>query len=244
MGDRVVFTAQRRERVPALEGNGRVVQRTDGTPRQRTIRTPRRTQGVLESFAHDPGGELVLQVRTDRLGRLAERVVHIPATADVLDHGYAMTTTVAQGRSWDTTYRVLTASRLTGRQQEYPAATRRLSQSLLFGDLRSVYAEAEGEIGVREDAILKYGVSQRPCKSIDAEPAPARHRPRGPLPAPPGGPRWTPRCRSRPSAQRIPRLSRLGFDHLQRYLTDRYVEQRASLTAISRELSACSREPW
>ncbi len=77
--------------------------------------------------------------------------------ADVLDHGYAMTTTVAQGRSWDTTYRVLTASRLTGRQQEYPAATRHLSRSLLFGDLRSVYAEAEGEIGAREDAILKYG---------------------------------------------------------------------------------------
>ena len=157
VGDRVVFTAQHRERVPALDGDGRVIQRTDGTPRQRTIRTPRRTQGVLESFAHDPGGDLVLQIRTDGRGRLAERVVHVPAMADVLDHGYAMTTTVAQGRSWDTTYRVLTASRLTGRQQEYPAATRHLSRSLLFGDLRSVYAEAEGEIGAREDAILKYG---------------------------------------------------------------------------------------
>ena len=37
------------------------------------------------------------------------------------------------------------------------------------------------------------------------------------------------------------RLHRLGFDDLESYLRDRYVDQRASLQAIARELSACSR---
>jgi conjugative relaxase-like TrwC/TraI family protein len=157
VGDRVMFTAPHSQRVPVLDDAGRVVLRVDGTPRERTVRTPRRTQGVLEAFHAGPEGDLVLQVRTDGRGRLPERVVHVPAGMDVLDHGYAMTTTVAQGRSWDTTYRVLTASRLTGRQQEYPAATRHVARSLLFGDLGSVFAEADGEIGAREDAILKYG---------------------------------------------------------------------------------------
>jgi hypothetical protein len=34
------------------------------------------------------------------------------------------------------------------------------------------------------------------------------------------------------------RLHRLGFDDLESYLRDRYVDQRASLQAIARELSA------
>ena len=38
------------------------------------------------------------------------------------------------------------------------------------------------------------------------------------------------------------RLHRLGFDDLESYLRDRYVDQRASVQAIARELSACSRE--
>ena len=52
--------------------------------------------------------------------------------------------------------------------------------------------------------------------------------------------------RAVPGALRTPtvptRLHRLGFDDLESYLRDRYVDQRASLQAIARELSACSRE--
>ena len=52
--------------------------------------------------------------------------------------------------------------------------------------------------------------------------------------------------RAVPGALRTPtvttRLHRLGFDDLESYLRDRYVDQRASLQAIARELSGCSRE--
>src|ERR1039458_6246608 len=52
--------------------------------------------------------------------------------------------------------------------------------------------------------------------------------------------------RAVPGALRTPtvatRLHRLGFDDLDSYLRDRYVDQRASLQAIARELSGCSRE--
>ncbi len=145
VGDRVTFTAKHSERVPVLDDQGRVVLRAEGAARDGGFArraAPRAFSGVLL----DSDAELVLQIRTDGRGRLPERVVRVPARADVLDHGYAMTTTVAQGRSWDTTYRVLTASRLTGRQQEYPGATRHVNRSLLFGDLHSVFAEAEGAV--------------------------------------------------------------------------------------------------
>jgi conjugative relaxase-like TrwC/TraI family protein len=159
VGERVVFTEQHRGREILRDDRGNVELRRDGTPRTRRLRTPRRTQGELVGMERTEAGGLTLRVQTDSRGRLPSRVVEIPETevGPTLDHGYAMTTTVAQGRTWDATYRVLTASRLTGRQQEYPAATRHVSRSFLFGDLRSVAADPEGAVSVRDDAMEKYG---------------------------------------------------------------------------------------
>ncbi|MBJ7595059.1 MAG: AAA family ATPase [Candidatus Dormibacteraeota bacterium] len=162
VGDRVMFTAPHTVTVPRVDENGAMMLRSDGTPRQQTIRTPRRTQGEVVALARHgadaTGAEgPVLWIRTDARGRLPSRVVEVAAEHDILGYGYAMTTTVAQGRTWDTTYRVLTASRLSGKQQEYAGGTRHITQSMLFGDLRSVYAEADGDLSAREDAIAKYG---------------------------------------------------------------------------------------
>lgn len=149
LGDRVVFAQQHR---------GPVVEADAGGKRARTVRTPRRTQGELVGIDRAADG-LLLTVRTDARGRLPSRLVELTGerAARTLDYGYAMTTTVAQGRTWDTTYRVLTSSRLSGRQQEYPAATRHVTRSLLFGDLQSVAADVDAAESVRDDAIERYG---------------------------------------------------------------------------------------
>jgi conjugative relaxase-like TrwC/TraI family protein len=159
VGDRVVFAEPHRERVAVVGADGRVELRHDGEPRMRTVRTPRRTQGEVVGIGGDSRGGVALRVRTDARGRLPSRLVHVSAqeVPRTLDDGYAMTTQVAQGRSWDTTYRVLTASRLSGRQTEYPAQTRHLTGLLLFGDAQSVHAEAEEGMSLRDDAIVRYG---------------------------------------------------------------------------------------
>jgi hypothetical protein len=159
LGDRVVFAEQHRARMPVVGEGGRVELRSDGTPQLVTVRTPRRTQGELVGIDRTDAGQVVLRVQTDPRGRLPSRMVDVTEAqvAQTLDHGYAMTTQVAQGRTWDTTYRVLTASRLSGRQQEYPAGTRHLTRSLLFGDAESVHAEAQGAVSLRDDAIHKHG---------------------------------------------------------------------------------------
>ena len=159
VGERVVFAEQHRARMPVVGDGGRVELRSDGTPQLVTVRTPRRTQGELVGIDRTDRGQVVLRVQTDPRGRLPSRMVEVSEAqvARTLDHGYAMTTQIAQGRTWDTTYRVLTASRLSGRQQEYPAGTRHLTRSLLFGDAESVHAEAQGAVSLRDDAIHKHG---------------------------------------------------------------------------------------
>jgi conjugative relaxase-like TrwC/TraI family protein len=159
IGDRVVFAERHRVRVPVIRADGRPEHRRAGAPRTRTLRTPRRTQGELVGIGGGQDGGVVLRIRTDARGRLPSRLVEVSATEvpGTLDYGYAMTTQVAQGRSWDTTYRVLTASRLSGRQTEYPAQTRHLSRSLLFGDTQSVHAEAGDGVSLRDDTIERYG---------------------------------------------------------------------------------------
>ena len=159
LGDRVVFAERHRVRVPVIGADGQPQRRRDATPRTRVVRTARRTQGELLGIGRDEEGGAVLQIRTDARGRLPSLLVEVSATEvpRTLDYGYAMTTQVAQGRSWDTTYRVLTASRLSGRQTEYPAQTRHLSRSLLFGDTQSVHAEAGDGVSLRDDAIERHG---------------------------------------------------------------------------------------
>ena len=159
VGERVVFAEQHRARMPVVGEGGRVEIRSDGTPQLVTMRTPRRTQGELVGIDRTETGQVVLRIQTDPRGRLPSRVVEVTEgqVARTLDHGYAMTTQVAQGRTWDTTYRLLTASRLSGRQQEYPAGTRHLIRSLLFGDTESVHAEAQDAVSLRDDAIHKHG---------------------------------------------------------------------------------------
>ena len=156
VGERVVFAKPHRSHVVDDGGPRR---HGDDALQRRRVRIPRRTQGELVGIERAEEGGAVLRIRTDSRGRLPSRVVEVPEDRirRTLDYGYAMTTTVAQGRTWDSTYRVLTSSRLSGRQQEYPAATRHVSRSLLFGDLQSVSADVDAAESVRDDAIERYG---------------------------------------------------------------------------------------
>lgn len=156
VGDRVVFAQPYRAQLV----DGAEARATDGRApwRRRSVRIPRRTQGRVLGLEHTASG-VALRIESDGRGRLERRVVDVAAddVGNTLDYGYAITTTVAQGRTWDTTYRVLTSSRLSGRQQEYPAATRHVTRSPLFGDLQSVAADTDAADSVRVDAIEKYG---------------------------------------------------------------------------------------
>lgn len=147
VGDRVAFANKHVRWEPRIGEGRQALLRRAGAPRMRKVTTPRRTRG--EVIAVDVE-EQTITVRTDAAGRLPSREVVVtakeaagqaPAGLGELEHGYAMTTTTAQGREWQHVYVVLTGSRLMGLEQAYTAQTRSEVATHLYGNADTVHAE-------------------------------------------------------------------------------------------------------